>query len=155
MGVRITCRTPSTGKPIKAALKDVTTDYTTIAEAPDFSVPDTSNKYTERDPLDTSRAIRPGEIFFLTPLAAKNKGTVTQWLDVKFITEEGIEIELGRVEVPAGDTTFIPLQGRSLLKRLPNAVNGDRIQVRAQSIDVFDVWSAAEEKLSSEHIGVE
>ena len=155
MGVRITCRTPSTGKATKATLKDVTTDYTTIAEAPDFSVPDTSNKYTERDPLDISRAIRPGEIFFLTPLAAKNKSATTQWIDVKFVAEDGIEIELGRVEVPAGDTAFIPLQGRSLLKRLPNAVNGDRIQVRAQSAGVFDVWSAAEEKLSSEHIGVE
>lgn len=152
---RITCRTPSTGKPIRVAYQDVPTDYVTIAEAPDFSVPDTSNKFDERDPLDDTRAIRPGEVFFLTPLSARNKDVVTRWVETRLITESGLVIELGRVEVPAGDTVFIPTQGRSLLKRLPNATNGDRLQIKAETADVFDVWAAAEEKLSSEHIGVE
>lgn len=152
---RITCRTPSTGKPIRVTYENVPTDYVTIAEAPDFSVPDTSNKYEERDPVDDTRAIRPGEVFFLTPLSARNKDVVTRWIETRMITENGFTIELGRVEVPAGDTVFIPTQGRSLLKRLPNATNGDRFQIRAESADIFDVWAAAEEKLSSEHIGVE
>lgn len=151
---RITCRTPSTGKPIRVALANVGITFTTIAEAPDFSVPDTSEFYSTRDPLDAARAIRPGEVFFLTPLSATNKGGTTQWIEAQVVTEDGITIQFGKVEVPAGDTAFIPLQGRSLFKRLPEGTNGDRLQVRAQSPNVFDVWAAAEEKLSAEHSGV-
>ena len=152
---RITCRTPSTGKPIRVSMVNVTTSYTTIAEAPDFSVPDASVKFTTRDPLDETRAVRPGEVFFLTPLAARNKDSATKWIEVILLTEDGITVELGRAKVPAGDTAFIPLQGRSLFKRDPNASNGDRIQIRAESNSVFDVWASAEEKLSNEHVGVE
>jgi hypothetical protein len=57
--------------------------------------------------------------------------------------------------VPAGDTAFIPLQGRSLFKRTANNQIGDTIQVRAELSNIFDVWAAAEERLSSEHSGVE
>lgn len=151
---RIKCRTPSTGKPIRAALANVGVAYTTIAEAPDFSVPDASSTYPVRDPLDTVRAIRPGEVFFLTPLSAKNKDTVTRWIETKLVTEDNISIELGRVSVPAGDTVFIPVQGRSLFKRIAAGASGDKLQVRAEVSNAFDVWSAAEEKLSSEHNGV-
>lgn len=151
---RITCRTPSTGKPLRIALNDVPNTFTTIAEAPDFSVPDTSNKFTDRDPLDATRAIRPGEVFFLTPLAAKNKTATERWIDVQLVTEGGVTYEFGRISVPAYDTAFIPMQGRSLFKRDDLAANGDRIQVRAETATTFDVWSAAEEKLASEHTGV-
>ena len=151
---RITCRTPSTGKPIRVSLVNVTTSFTTIAEAPDFSVPDTSENFATRDPLDGTRAIRPGEVFFLTPLSATNKTASTQWIETQLITEDGITLQFGRVEVPAGDTAYIPLQGRSLFKRSAGATNGDRLQVRAQTANAFDVWSSAEEKLSAEHSGV-
>jgi hypothetical protein len=151
---RITCRTPSTGKSLRLIYQDVSNTFVTIAEAPDFSVPDASNKFVERDPLDVGRAIRPGEIFFLTPLAAKNKDTETRWIETVLITEDLFTIELGRVEVPGGDTAFIPLQGRSIFKRDANSSIGDTVQVRAEVSDVFDVWVAAEEKLSSEHTGV-
>jgi hypothetical protein len=152
---RIKCRTPSTGKPIRVALSDVSNTYVSVAEAPDFSVPDASSKFPVRDPLDLGRAIRPGEIFFLTPMSAKNKDTVTRWIETRLVTEDLIEIELGRIEVPAGDTAFIPLQGRSLFKRTANTVNGDTLEVRAELSGIFDVWAAAEEKLSSEHSGIE
>ena len=151
---RITCRTPSTGRPIRISLADVPTTFTSISEAPDFSVPDTSNRYTDRDPLDTTRAIRPGEHFLLTPLSAKNKDTVDRWVEVQLVEEDGKVIEFGRTTVPPGDTAFIPLQGRSLFKRDPLGANGDVLQVRAETSAVFDVWGTAEEKLSSEHSGV-
>lgn len=151
---RIVCRTPSTGKGLRITKNNVANTFQTIAEAPDFSVPDASVKFPTRDPLDPGRAIRPGEIFFLTPLAAKNKDTVDRWVEVVLITEDSVTIEVGRVEVPAGDTAYIPLQGRSLFKRGANNANGDTIQVRAQVSSVFDVWTAAEERLSSEHSGV-
>jgi hypothetical protein len=152
---RITCRTPSTGKALRIAKNNVTTTFSVIAEAPDFSVPDASTKFPVRDPVAPTRAIRPGEVFFLTPLAAKNKDTVDRWIEVKLVTEDLQSIEVGRIEVPAGDTAFIPLQGRSLFKRTANNSSGDTIQVRAEVDSVFDVWAAAEERLSSEHSGVE
>lgn len=152
---RIVCRTPSTGKGLRIAESNVANTFITIAEAPDFSVPDASVKFTERDPTNPARAIRPGEIFFLTPLAARNKDTVDRWIEVSLVTENAETIEIGKIEVPAGDTAFIPLQGRSLFKRTASNVNGDTIQVRAEVSSVFDVWAAAEERLSSEHSGVE
>jgi hypothetical protein len=151
---RITCKTPSTGKSIIVSQDNVTTTFTTIAEAPDFSVPDPSENYATRDPIDNNRAIRPGEIFFVTPIAAKNKTAGLKWIEIRLYTEANTAIEFGRVDVPPGDTAFLPIQGRSLFKRDANGTNGDRLQIRAQSDNVFDVWAAAEEKLSAEHIGV-
>lgn len=151
---RITCKTPSTGKGIIVTSNNVTTSYTSIAEAPDFSVPDPSENYTTRDPLDTNRAIRPGEVFFITPLAARNKSANTAWIEIRLVTEGNTAIDFGRARVPAFDTVFMPIQGRSLYKRDPNSAGGDRIEVRAEVDGIFDVWAAAEEKLSNEHIGV-
>lgn len=152
---RITCRTPSTGKPILAALANVPVTYTDIIEAPDFSVPDTSNKFTVRDPADATRAIRSGEVFCLTPLAAYNKDSVVRWLEVQLLTEDGVTVTFGRVEVPAGDTAYIPLQGRSIFKRNSAGTDGDRIRIRAEAVNSFDVWVSVEEKLANEHFGVE
>lgn len=152
---RIICRTPSTGKPLSITLNNVGAEFTTIAESPDFSVPDTSSKYPIRDPNDISRAIRPGEIFFLTPLSAKNKDIATRWIELQLVNEDGTIIEIAKVYVPKEDTAFIPLQGRSIFKRNPNITNGDRIQIKAEVANVFDVWTSAEERTSNEHIGVE
>lgn len=152
---RITCKTPSTGKAIIVSATNVTaTTFTTIVEAPDFSVPDPSQTYTARDPLDDGRAIRPGEVFFVTPLTAKNKSAGLAWIEIRYMSESNTAIEFGKVTVPPGDTAFIPIQGRSIFKRIPAGVNGDRIQIRAEANNVFDVWAAAEEKLSAEHFGI-
>lgn len=152
---RITCRTPSTGKPLSIRLDNVSTTYVTIAEAPDFSVPDAAGNFPVRDPLDSTRTIKPGEVFFLTPMSARNKSANTAWIEIELYTESNVAINFGRIRIPANDTAFIPLQGRSLLKRDANTANGDIIQVRAQTANTIDIWIAAEEKLSSEHIGVE
>lgn len=152
---RITCRTPSTGKPLRIIQTNVANTYVTIAEAPDFSVPDASNKFPDRDPTDDTRAIRPGEVFFLTPMTATNRDTEDRWIETILVTEDDETIEVAKVTVPAGDTALIPLQGRSLLKRTANNATGDTIQIRAEISDIFDIWVAAEEKTSNEHVGVE
>jgi hypothetical protein len=152
---RIKCRTPSTGKPLRISLANVPTTYTTIAEAPDFSVPDAAGNFPVRDSDDSTRAIKPGEVFFLSPLSARNKTANTAWIETALVTEDEETINFGRVTVFAGDTVFIPLQGRSLFKRDDQSANGDILQVRAQTSNAFDIWAAAEEKLTSEHIGVE
>lgn len=152
---RITCRTPSTGKPLRIIQADVANTFVTVAEAPDFSVPDASNKFPDRDPTDDTRAIRPGEIFFLTPIAAKNKDTVTRFIEIIYVTEDDETIEVAKVDIPAGDTALVPLQGRSLLKRTANTVSGDTLQIKAEVENVIDIWVSAEEKTSNEHVGVE
>lgn len=151
---RIKCKTPSTGRSINITVFNVANTYTTIAEAPDFSVPDPSESFPNRDPDDDGRAIKPGEIFFITPIAAKNKSGATAWIEVRLVTESNTAVDFGRARVPSNDTVFIPVQGRSLFKRNATGANGDILQIRAQTSGIFDVWAAAEEKLSSEHIGV-
>lgn len=152
---RITCRQPSTGKPINVSAVDLGTDWTNIAEAPDFSVPDPSGSgYPNRD-TDTSRGIAAGEIFFLTPLIAKNNTAITDWIEVRFKSESGANNDsFGRITVPAGESVAIPLQGRSLVKRDANGANGDILFVRAGNTASFHVWASANEQASAEHVGV-
>ena len=158
---RIYCRTPSTGYPENLILADVPASFTTIpggvsgADAPDYSVPDPSNQYETRDPLDPTRAILPGQIFFLTPLSVVNKTGNEEWLECQLLLEDGVTvIQFGRAVVPAYDTAYLPLNGRSLLKRDPDASNGDQLQVRASTADVFDVWTAADLSPASVNLGV-
>lgn len=153
--MRIKCKTPSTGRPVNLTAVNLGTDWTTLAEAPDFSVPDTSQAFAARDPLDATRAIRPGEIFFITPLFARNKTDQGCWIEVRLLLESGVAIECpGRLYVPGRDTALAPMQGRSLVKRVTSGANGDRLQVRAEVAARLDLWVSGEEKLSSEHIGV-
>lgn len=151
---RITCKTPSTGRSIPVHLLNVPASATTIAEAPDFSVPDPSEAFATRDPLDDARAIRPGEVFFLTPIYARNKSGSAATLTVQVVTEAAVTLSLAVLSVPAGETLAIPVQGLSLVKRSAAGSNGDRLRVTASAADTFDIVGAAEERLSSEHIGV-
>lgn len=157
---RIYCRTPSTGYPENLILADVPTSLTTLeggisgADAPDYSVPDPANQYEERDPLDPTRAILPGQIFFLTPLSVTNKSVSEESLSVVLLMEDGTVINAGTAVVPAGDTAYIPLNGRSLLKRDPLSSNGDQLQVIASNPNVFDVWTAVEVSPASQNLGV-
>lgn len=151
---RITCRTPSTARPVQIAQDNVTTAWQTVAEAPDFSVPDSQNVYPVRDPLDASRGIRPGEVFLITPVKARNKTSGALWIEAQILRENTATVWLDRIEVPAGDTVQIVTQGLSLLKRNAGAANGDRLQLRAQTANSFDVFGAGQERPSAEHIGV-
>ena len=156
---RIYCRTPSTGYPENLILADVPTTFTTIpgglsgANAPDYSVPDPSEQYEQRDPADDTRAILPGQIFFLTPLSAVNKTASEEWIECQLLTEDGDIIQFGRAVVPANDTAYIPLNGRSLLKRELLTTDGDQLQVRASNPAVFDVWTSADLSPASQNLG--
>jgi len=157
---RIYCRTPSTGYAETLYLVDVGTSMTTLdgglsgADAPDYSVPDPSNQYEQRDPLDPTRAILPGQIFFLTPLSATNKSAAEESLQVQLVLENGnVVVDLGTAVVPAFDTAYIPINGRSLLKFDANASNGDQLQVSASTGNVFDVVISAELSPASQNLG--
>lgn len=151
---RITCKTPASARPIAVRMADVTTSWATVAEAPDFSVPDTAVIFPARDPLDENRAIRPGEVFLLTPVKARNKSAGTLWVEAQILSENGVSFVMERIDVPAGDSVTLITQGLSLLKRNAGVANGDRLQVRAEAADAFDVTGAGQERPSSEHIGV-
>ena len=162
---RIYCRTPSTGYPENLYSIDVSdTVFTTVgpvgpytglgANAPDYSVPDPSEQYETRDPDDSARAILPGQIFCLTPLSVTNKSVTEAYLDCQILTQDGDIINVGRAVVPAGDTAYIPLQGRSLLKREPENDDGDQLQVMASAPNTFDVIVSADLSPASQNIGV-
>ena len=154
---RITCRQPSTGKPISIQYVGVGTGWINIAEAPDFSVPDPSGSaYTSRDLSDPTRGIAAGELFFLTPLVAKNVTAGTDWIEVRFRPEGGTANNdaFGRIVVPSGESVAIPLQGRSLVKRVSTSANGDIVYVRAGNTASFHIWASANEQASAEHVGV-
>lgn len=163
----IKCRQPSTGKPISIQNNSVGTGWIIIAEAPDFSVPDPSRSAypNSRDPADGTRGIAAGELFFLTPLVAKNVTAGTDWIEVRFRPEGGTANNdaFGRIVVPAGESVAIPIQGRSLIKRntlgafnvVTFTANGDILYVRAGNTASFHVWASANEQASAEHIGVD
>jgi hypothetical protein len=163
----IKCRQPSTGKPISIQNNSVGTGWIIIAEAPDFSVPDPSRSAypNSRDPADGTRGIAAGELFFLTPLVAKNVTAGTDWIEVRFRPEGGTANNdaFGRITVPAGESVAIPIQGRSLIKRntlgagniVTFTANGDIIYVRAGNTASFHVWASANEQASAEHVGVD
>jgi hypothetical protein len=156
---RIVCRTPSTGYAETLYLTDVPVTMTTLiggltgADAPDYSVPDPSNQYEVRDPSDPTRAILPGQIFFLTPISATNKSGSDETLDVQILLEDGNVVSLGSAVVPAFDTAYIPINGRSLLKYDANSVNGDQLQVSASTGNVFDVVVSADLAPASQNLG--
>lgn len=156
---RIKCRQPSTGKPISVSNNSVGIDWINIAEAPDFSVPDPSRSGygNRRDPSDDTRGIAAGEIFFLTPLVAKNVTAGTDWIELRFREEGGgaNNDAFGRVYVPAGESVAIPIQGRSLIKRNVSTTTGETLYVRAGNTASFHVWASANEQASAEHVGVE
>jgi hypothetical protein len=88
-------------------------------------------------------------------MAVHNKTATARWIEIQLLTEAGLVVlSPGRVIIPARDTAYIQVQGRSLTKRTPATTNGDRIQLRAEDASTFDVWGASEIRLSADNIGV-
>ena len=152
---RITCATPSPGKPLRIAAVGAGTSWTTIAEAPDFSLPDPSAALSPRDPGDAGRYIAPGIVSFLRPIVVRNRDTAERWIEFQLLDEAGQTHAVpGRFPVPPGASVLVPVQGLDLLKRVAAGANGDRLQVRAETAAVLDLWGAAQETISDEHEGV-
>jgi hypothetical protein len=149
---RIVCDVPAAGRPLQVYKQSALASFTTILDPPDFSIPDPSELLAERDPLDTTRAIVPGEIYITTPLLVHNRHSATQWFEVRVLAESGDQVRLGQFVIPAGETTEIPLQGRALIKRIAAGTSGDRLQVRAEVAGRQDFWLSAVERRASEHV---
>ena len=102
---RILTDQPSTGKPIALAVAAfVPTTWTTIAEAPDFSIPATGDEGVTVDPADVDRELRPGEVFIESPLIATNLTITTRWVEAQIVLQGagGSEIVVApRIPVPS------------------------------------------------------
>lgn len=164
---RIRCKTPSTGKIINLTIPrtgmltiDASTtprsdnaEWEIFAQAPEFSVPDPRRQYPNRD-TDDSRAIRPGELFFMTPVFVRNTNDINTdpiVIEVEFVHEFGMRVACpGRMVIPGGDTAMVPVQGRSLVKRDPENFHGDCLRIKAYGPGL-ELWASVEIKPSAEH----
>lgn len=146
---RIRTDQPSSGKPLQlfiAASGFVPSTFTTIAEAPDFSVPGTGDAGVTLDPADSSRELRPGEVFIEAPLACLNNDTVTRWVELQLLTQGGQTIPWSpQISVPAKEAIYVPIQGLRLLKTDFAAGNGDRLQIRASTGSAIKIMGSAVE----------
>lgn len=142
---RITCDQPGY-KPVAIRGINLAASATSVAEAPDFSVPDPNDAATQ--------IVVAGEIWFGSPIYLYNKNASTRTVTVDILTEAAATITLGVVEIPAGETAAFPMQGQSLLKRDPDVANGDRLRLTASDASSIDYWAAAYERRADDHIGV-
>jgi hypothetical protein len=106
---RIYTDQPSAGSPLNiyvpATMNSgfVNTDWTELAEAPDFSIPSTGISGAVADGSDpTNREIRPGEIYFESPLIAYNGTGTSRWVQLEMaLPSPGSAFESGHF-IPAG-----------------------------------------------------
>lgn len=138
--------------PVRMMLDRVDTDWQTILEAPDFSVPDPQRRFPDaRDPDDAERRIQPGFALIEAPLMFHNKSPETVTLEVRILTETGAEVGQAVVSIIQRDTFMHPAPGQRLLKTDPNSTAGDQLQVRASEADAIQVTSIASEGSAEQH----
>lgn len=159
--MRISTDQPSSGKPIQLRLPTsvnggfLDDTFTILAEAPDFTVPSTGDTGVTLDPLDPSRELRPGEVFFETPLYACNSDNDPATVILAIIPQdESDEVPLMTVVVPSNETVLIPIQGLRLIKTDFDAADGDRLVARVESsldTDQITLHGSAAELMMADH----
>jgi hypothetical protein len=98
------------------------------------------------DPADSSRELRPGEVFIEAPLACLNNDTVTRWVELQLLTQGGQTVPWSpQISVPAKEAIYVPIQGLRLLKTDFAASNGDRLQIRASVGTAIKIMGSAVE----------
>jgi hypothetical protein len=158
---RIRTDQPSSGKPLLLFIPSTTNDgfvnttWSTIAEAPDFSIPASGDDGTASDPADSGRELRPGEVFFETPLQAINTTATTRWVELQMLLQgaSGQAIRVSpQVAVPANESVFLLTQGLRLLKTdLTNTQPGGRLQIRAEVANAITIIGTAVELEAANH----
>ena len=157
---RIRTDQPSTGKPVLLFIPSTTNSgfvgsgWTTIAEAPDFSIPTSGDEGVVVDPSDADRELRPGEIFIETPLAVTHVSGATAWVEAQIVLQgnSGQAIPItSKVPVPSGETCYLPIQGLRLLRELvvvaatslTSANNGRQYEISSIGTTDFTLIGAA------------
>lgn len=155
---RIYTDQPSSGRPIQVQRDQFqtngffTTDWSDIAEARDFSVPDTGEDGVTLDPDNPDRELRPGEFYFETPLGIVSYVDVPCWFEIRLIQQGGNMIPglqemiiAPKITIPPREVVFFPLQGFRLFKTNFDAAYGDRLQGKAEFETAIKVWGSAVE----------
>ena len=138
--MRITTDQPATSRPQLIAESGIGTGWLTVAEAPDYSVPDTTRRWpNDRDPADDDRRVQPGQALLTTPLFAHNTAADPRWIEVQVIAEDGTTALIAAVTIPPGDTYSLPCAGMTMTKTQIGTSQGGRMQVRAEEAGVIDV----------------
>jgi hypothetical protein len=155
---RLIVEVPSSGKSRPLFIPSTTnsgfipTSFTTLVEANDYSVESQGDPAEVPDPGNPGRILRPGVIRFLAPLIITNVTNASRWCDVQIVTEGGTTIVLDRVLVPSNEAIYFPIQGQHLVKFDFAAVNGGRLQVRAETGNSLRCYGTAVESGASDHL---
>lgn len=153
---RIRTNQAATNQPTPITVAGVPTDWTTVLEAPDFSLPDPNERFPDdRDPAETAtdkRRIASGQALLETPLMFHNRDTTSRWVEIRTIREDGTTVVQAKVTIPPGDTYLHPSPGQTLVKQDLTSSNGDQLQVRAQSASVVDLIAGASVGMSEKHL---
>lgn len=132
---RIRTDQPSSGKPLQLLIPSagfVPNSWTTLVEAPDYSIPGTGDTEVTLDPADSGRELRPGEVFLEAPLTCINTDTTARWVELQIFTQTNHAVPVTpQISIPPKESVYLPIQGLRLLKTSFAASNGDRLQIRA------------------------
>jgi hypothetical protein len=146
---RIRTDQPSSGKPLQLLISSagfVPSTFTTLAEAPDYSIPGTGDTGVTLDPADTGRELRPGEVFLEAPLTCINTDTTTRWVELQILTQSNHAVPVTpQISIPPKESVYLPIQGLRLLKTTFSASNGDRLQIRASNGSSIKIIGSAVE----------
>jgi len=146
---RIQTDQPSSGKPVQLLIPFagfVPSSWTTLVEAPDFSVPGTGDTGVTLDPADSGRELRPGEVFLEAPLTCNNTDTVARWVELQVLTQTNHAVPVTpQISIPAKEAIYLPIQGLRLLKTSFIASSGDRLQIRASTGSSIKIIGSAVE----------
>ena len=152
---RILTAQPAVARPVRIFMRNVPTVWTSLAEAPDFSVPDPQQAWPAalRDPADATRRIQPGQILFLAPLMIFNSDpNLSHTIELCTLLEDGTTIiAQAAVTIPRRETYTHPIPGQRLLKLNPASATGDALQVRASAADMLQITGAAAQGAIEEH----
>jgi hypothetical protein len=141
---RITTNQAATARPQLITVANVPTTWTTVLEPHDYSVPDTTGTWPERDPADATRRIQPGQALIEAPLLFWNKSVDTAHVvEVRIVTEAGAIVQQVSVSIPPLETYSHPAPGQILTKRTIASSNGDRLQIKAAAANAIDFTSSA------------
>jgi hypothetical protein len=130
-----------------------TTSFTTLVEAPYFSVPLTDEDVAVEDPDDVDRELRAGEIFIASAIQVTNKTSTGRTIEIVLEGEGGTDTVLApAMMVPGNDVLYLP-PGISLFKRDlddPTAT-ADRLRVRASANSALEITVSVVEREAIDH----
>lgn len=150
--MRQTVRQAGAAVPVRILVESLGTDWQTVLEAPDFSVPDPQRRFPgARDPADAERRIQPGFALIEAPMMFFNGGTGTVTLEVSILREDGTRVRQAVIGIVSQETYLHPAPGQRMLKRDPDTAHGDRMQVKASAASTVQLTSTASEGAAEQH----